>query len=166
MKRLSTLSILIIMLATSCQTSSDLGSSSLIQKRRYTKGFNLNIKKPVISNEEIAEKTTSETALVEVKKKENSERLESPSFEIESDKGNERKLASNELSASLLTESAKNKKSEPEISLAPPTDAGEAYPFTIERRANEFKAQTIQPAAGEGAEVTLLIIILTILLPP
>jgi uncharacterized membrane protein YqaE (UPF0057 family) len=35
-----------IILLSSCKTNTDLNSSALIQKRRYTKGFHVNLKKP------------------------------------------------------------------------------------------------------------------------
>jgi hypothetical protein len=133
MKRLATFSILIVILATSCQTSSELGSSSLIQKRRYTKGFNLNLKKPVISNDENAAEVPSETALAKMKNLNHVERLESPTHSLKTEKGNKLKLASEELSQSLLNVDAKKRESEHEISTAPPIGKDEAYPLTMSR---------------------------------
>lgn len=166
MKRISTLSILIIMLATSCQTNSKLGSSSLVQKRRYTKGFNLNIKKPVISEEENAHNGNHEITLVEAEKVIQPDKLESASFQLKTDESNKRKLASEKLSQSLLNESLKSRDREKEISSSPPTPAGEVYPLSINDGTSSFTTRATPSAAGGGAEVTVLIIILTILLPP
>jgi|GEM_PF-2023063 len=166
MKRISTLSILIIMLATSCQTNSKLGSSSLVQKRRYTKGFNLNIKKPVISEEENAHNGNHEITLVEAEKVIQPDKLESASFQLKTDESNKRKLASEKLSQSLLNESLKSRDREKEISSSPPTPAGEVYPLSINDGTSSFNTRATPSAAGGGAEVTVLIIILTILLPP
>ena len=166
MKRISTLTFLIIILITSCQTNSKLGSSSIIQKRRYTKGFNLNIKKPVISKEENTHDGFSETTLAEAEKVIQPDKLESASFQLKTDESNKRKLASEKLSQSLLNESLKSRDREKEISSSPPTPAGEVYPLSINDGTSSFTTRATPSAAGGGAEVTVLIIILTILLPP
>lgn len=167
MKRLSTLSLLVVILATSCQTSSDLGSTSLIQKRRYTKGFNLNMKKPTVTKSDETHKEESVgVARAEDEMSTAAVKVDYPSTELKSEKENQSDLAAIELSESLMKDIKKKDAENTEIPSANPTPLNEAYPLTLENKSKsnlDYAAASSMAASGEA---TILVIILTILLPP
>lgn len=170
MKRLFSFSLLLVILVTSCKTSSDLASNALIQKRRYTKGFNLNVKKPVVNKTESVEQKIS-TEESDILAQANVDQAPAPikvtDNELKSEEQNERELASMELSKSLIMKS-EVKGQEDEVSSAAPTSIQDAYPLTLDNNympsGSNFTNTPAAPAAS--GEATLLIIILTILLPP
>lgn len=172
MKRLSTFCILVIMITTSCQTSSDLGSTSLIQKKRYSKGFNLNVKKPSFAknNEEKIQKDQSISAETITADANESKELTPPIFNLESEAENERDLASASISKTLLeqndTDAPKADNFDSGIHTASPMEASNAFPLEIKEKNRRINGPAAVGVSSSGAEVTLLIIILTILLPP
>ncbi|HKL02695.1 MAG TPA: YqaE/Pmp3 family membrane protein [Cryomorphaceae bacterium] len=166
MKRFSILSLLIAILATSCQTSSELGSNALIQKRRYTKGYNLNIKKPVITKDSQKQNDTNDPILAELRNTNLLDGTHHSMPELQTKDATVRKLASEELSKSLLNNNEKEvEKNETDANVAPPKSVVEAFPFAMKNRRSHTSGNAM-PAAAVSDEEILLIIILTILLPP
>ena len=163
MKKLSAFCVLVIILATSCQTGSELGSTSLVQKRRYTKGFNLNIKKPSIASKDEKQHPAHETALAEVKTPLNNNERLTQALDIKTDERIEMESASAELSKALMSKPNGTKKSEIEIAPAPVSTS--AYPLKITNMKNG-KAQKAAKADVNFHEVNVWTIIITILLPP
>jgi uncharacterized membrane protein YqaE (UPF0057 family) len=166
MKRLSTLCLLVLILATSCQTSSDLGSTALIQKRRYAKGINLNFKKPAVAHKDQFRNATAEKTMAGFKEYNDTKTFKQKSFLLKADKSSDILLASMELSKSLLNKNTQSEKEKINPSIAPPSESQEAYPLTLEKNRNRLIGNGSSVAASGGAEVTILIIILTIILPP
>jgi len=165
MKRLTTLGLLIVILGTSCQTSSELGSTSLIQKRRYTKGFNLNVKKPVVANND-EKRTEDNVQLAETETIPTANRIDYPTNKLKSEKENKSDLAAIELSESLMKNGKHETEEKSGVDSATPTPLNDAYPLTLRNKSRsnlDYSAATSMAASGEA---TLLVIILTILIPP
>ncbi len=163
MKQLSALCLLIVILATSCQTSSELGSTSLVQKRRYTKGFNLNVKKPSIASKDEKLHTSHETALAEVKTPNKTNNSEIQVIDVKTEERIEIESASAELSKALMSKPTNTEKIEAEIVAAPLSN--EAYPLKINNRKNSSRQKTAKGDVNFH-EVNVWTIIITILLPP
>jgi uncharacterized membrane protein YqaE (UPF0057 family) len=143
----------------------------MIQKRRYTKGFNLNIKKPAVdkANEEQQQvNMNDEQVLVQAATIDNKPvMIEGTDNELKSDKQNELELASTELSSTLLSDRATNESSEmTEPASAAPAPVSEAFPLNINNNSTSRSDFSAPAALATDGEVTILIIILTILLPP
>lgn len=165
MKRITTLGLLVVIFATSCQTSSELGSTSLIQKRRYTKGFNLNVKTPALANND--EKRIEENVqLIEAETISAANFMAYPGNNLKSEKENKSDLAAIELSESLMKKDEKETKDESEIAVAAPTALNDAYPLTLGNKTGTNLNYSTAASMAASGEVNLLIIIITILLPP
>ncbi|MCZ4409979.1 YqaE/Pmp3 family membrane protein [Cryomorphaceae bacterium 1068] len=163
MKRLSALCLLVVILATSCQTSSELGSTSIVQKRRYTKGFNLNIKKPSVASKAENENASQETALAEAKTPDMANKSEAQVIKVKTEERIEMESASIELSKALMAKPVTTKQSELEIADTPSAD--KAYPLRINTRKNRVSGKTAKGDVNFH-EVNVWTIIITVLLPP
>jgi uncharacterized membrane protein YqaE (UPF0057 family) len=176
-----------VVLLTSCQSSSDLGSTAILQKRKYTKGFHLNVKQSAqpsadeIMNEE--ENSESQNATTAVYNNNATEKAlpASPLTPIQNTisdyQENNSNLANLRIERNLLSTAHASVQSDSEnlnIDTPKPTVTSPTIDLTkqvstpdFERYYDESVVSRPAPMApAAGAEVTLLIIIITIILPP
>lgn len=162
MKRTFAFCLLAVILATSCQTSSDLGSTSIVQKRRYTKGFNLNVKKPSIANKDENQNIQAEPVLAKANKSDRIAQADYQTIDVVTPENREIKMASTELSKALLNKQDVSTESK----VASPTSITKAYPLNINRVGSSSTWQYESKRDVDFHEVNVWTIIITVLLPP
>jgi uncharacterized membrane protein YqaE (UPF0057 family) len=146
----------------SCSYKTNLSSNSLVQKRRYTKGFHLNMKSSITENAKLKDQNAPE-------------RIEPLNHELEASKDNEERLKNLKPSPNLIFEveptpvpEQPQEKKEEATTETKPSPSLVTPLIPSERPSFSDRSNIPQPAppAPNTAMSKLLVIIITILLPP
>ncbi|HKL39835.1 MAG TPA: YqaE/Pmp3 family membrane protein [Cryomorphaceae bacterium] len=123
------------------------------------------MKKPVVTKNE-EKHTVENVALAQAQVSAVDLQIENPTSELKSEKANKADLAAIELSESLMSDATNKSAENSEAVSATPTALNDAYPLTIGNKSRTNLNYSPAATMAASGEATLLVIILTILLPP